>query len=95
MISVIKSFPAPIDFSNAQEFFGQLIQWNQRQQQKYDPTQRSGSRPNSCFAWKNELKRLLEEYKHRIFHQVSKGVNKYDTERVKCLQTDFSKGGVG
>ena len=45
--------------------------------------------------WNDHLKRLFETCKKKILYQVREGVRKYDTSRMTCLQTDFSKTGLG
>lgn len=52
-------------------------------------------RPNSSFQWTDELKTLFEKCKLKIIQQVQDGVCKYDTTRITCLQTDYSKSGLG
>ena len=77
-------------------FFGLVnqVQWAYANGKEMQPF-RDLVKPNSCFQWTDELESLFEECKSRIIHQVSKGVKKYDIQRATCLQTDFSKEGLG
>ena len=45
--------------------------------------------------WNDELRLLFKKCKSKILHQVCEGVRKYDIHRITCLQTDFSKTGLG
>ena len=56
---------------------------------------RSLVKPNACFTWTDDLKLLFEKCKSKILNQVKDGITKYDINRVTCLQTDFSKQGLG
>ena len=96
MIAAIKNFPAPADISNARAFFGLVnqVQWAYANSREMIPF-RDLVRPNATFTWTDELRELFEACKDKIIRQVSRGVKKYDTQRVTCLQTDFSKDGIG
>ena len=52
-------------------------------------------KPNSVFLWNEELRTLFEKCKLKILRQVCNGVRNYNTSRITCLQTDFSKSGLG
>ena len=52
-------------------------------------------KPNACFEWTDDLKLLFEKCKLKILDQVRDGVTKYDINRMTCIQTDFSKQGLG
>ena len=52
-------------------------------------------RPNPKFHWNDQLKHLFTKAKHRIIDQVREGVRSYDTQRRTCIQTDWSKEGLG
>ena len=96
MLSAIRNFPPPTDITKARAFFGLVnqVQWAYANGPEIRPF-RNLVKPNSSFAWTNELKTLFEECKLKILHQVRDGVRKYDTNRVTCLQTDYSKSGLG
>ena len=52
-------------------------------------------RPKAAFNWTKELEALFQEAKERIIAQVREGVRSYDISRPTCVQTDWSKEGIG
>ena len=96
MLSAIEKFPPPTDISKARAFFGLVnqVQWAYANCNEMVPF-RNLVKPNSSFAWTNELHNLFEQCKQRIIKQVHEGVRQYDINRSTCLQTDFSKDGLG
>jgi hypothetical protein len=52
-------------------------------------------KPNAIYFWNDELRDLFETCKKKIIDQVHEGVKNYSMDRLTCLQTDFSKEGLG
>ncbi|MEL6803878.1 MAG: reverse transcriptase domain-containing protein, partial [Bacteroidota bacterium] len=96
MLAAILNFPPPTDISKARAFFGLVnqVQWCYANSSEMAPF-RDLVRPNSSFTWNDELKKLFDKCKEKIIGQVRQGVQMYDTKRATCLQTDFSKNGLG
>jgi hypothetical protein len=96
MMSAIRDFPPPTDITKARAFFGLVnqVQWAYANGAEMAPF-RDLVKPNAQFAWTDELKLLFEKSKLKILQQVKDGIQKYETTRLTCLQTDFSKSGLG
>ena len=96
MLTAIHDFPRPTDISKARAWFGLVnqVQWAYANGPSMAPF-RELVKPNSKFQWTNELEALFLEAKERIIAQVREGVRSYDTKRRTCLQTDWSKEGLG
>ena len=96
MMAAIRDFPPPTDISKARGFFGLV---NQVQWAYANGTEMAAFRdlvkPKAQFIWTDELKLLFQKCKLKILQQVKDGVRKYDTTRLTCVQTDFSKSGLG
>ncbi len=92
----IRNFPPPTDITKARSFFGLVnqVNWAYANCSEMAPF-RSLVKPNACFVWTDNLKSLFEKCKSKILDQVRDGITKYDINRVTCLQTDFSKQGLG
>ena len=94
--NAIRNFPPPTDLSKARSFFGLVnqVNWAYANCTEMAPFRRL-VKPNACFEWTDDLKLLFEKCKLKILDQVRDGVTKYDINRMTCLQTDFSKQGLG
>ena len=96
MLAAINDFPRPTDISKARSWFGLVnqVQWAYANGPDMAAF-RDLVRPKSVFRWTDELEALFQEAKRRIISQVKDGVRTYDISRPTCLQTDWSKEGVG
>ena len=96
IISAIEDFPPPTNLAKARGFFGLVnqVQWAYANCREMAPF-RALVKPNATFTWTEELKELFQRCKRKIIDQVSEGVRKYNTKRATCIQTDFSKQGIG
>ena len=96
LMSAISKFPPPTDITKARSFFGLVnqVQWAYSNCTEMAPF-RDLVKPNSSFLWNETLEQLFEKCKCKILQQVKKGVRNYDTSRITCLQTDYSKAGLG
>ena len=95
-LSAISNFPPPTNLTSARSFFGLVnqVQWAYANGKEMAPF-RALVKPNATYSWNDELKQLFENCKARIINQVHKGVKQYDINRMTCLQTDFSRQGLG
>ena len=96
LMAAIRDFPPPTDITKARSFFGLVnqVQWAYSNCAEMAPF-RDLVKPNSTFMWDKTLESLFEKSKSKILEQVRRGVKNYDTCRATCLQTDFSKAGLG
>ena len=96
ILAAIKNFPPPKDLTQARAFFGltNQVQWAYANSPEMSPF-RDLVKPHSTFVWTDELKVLFNKCKSRIIDQVKEGVTHFDLNRKTCLQTDFSKSGLG
>ena len=96
IISAIENYPPPNDLTKARAFFGLVnqVNWAYANSQAMTPF-RSLVKPGTVFCWNATLEGLFESCKRKILQQVRNGVVKYDLERYTCIQTDYSKDGLG
>ena len=96
MMSAIQDFPPPSDLTSARAFFGLVnqLQWAYANGPDMAPF-RDLVRPGTAFTWDDNLRELFNNCKEKILQQVKEGVVKYDVNRHTCIQTDFSKEGLG
>ena len=52
-------------------------------------------KPNCTFFWDDNLTKLFEESKKLIIDLVKDGIRTFDLKRRTCLQTDWSRDGIG
>ena len=50
---------------------------------------------NAIFQWNASLDQLFEQSKELLISQVEESINTFDVNRKTCLQTDWSKSGIG
>ena len=50
---------------------------------------------NSKFTWDHNLDKIFNDSKAKIASLVEEGICTFDTSRRTCLQTDWSKDGIG
>ena len=96
ILAAIRDFPPPTDLTKARAFFGltNQVMWAYSNSKEMAPF-RSLVKPNSSFIWTEELRHLFNTCKEKIIEQVHDGVMHFDLHRPTCLQTDFSKIGLG
>ena len=96
VISAIKNFPKPKDITGARSWFGLVnqIAWAYSNTAAMQPF-RELVRPKSTFFWDDTLDRLFEESKEILIQQSIEGIRTFDTSRLTCLQTDWSREGLG
>ena len=96
LISAIRDFPTPRDITGARSWFGLVNQvaWAYSLAPIMAPF-REMIKPNKNFYWDSELDRIFEESKKTIVDLVINGVQSFEISRPTCLQTDWSKDGIG
>ena len=52
-------------------------------------------KPSSTFYWDDQLQHVFEQSKAAILDKITEGVRIFDSKRVSCLATDWSKKGTG
>ena len=52
-------------------------------------------KPSSTFYWDDQLQQVFEQSKAAILDKITEGVRIFDSKRVTCLATDWSKKGKG
>ena len=52
-------------------------------------------KPSSTFYWDDQLQQVFEQSKAAILDKITEGVRIFDSKRVTCLATDWSKKGIG
>ena len=52
-------------------------------------------RPNAKFEWNSNLEKLFSDSKEILIQQSVDGIQAFQTDRNTCLQTDWSKEGIG
>ena len=50
---------------------------------------------NSKFYWDEQLEEIFNKSKDLLLNQVTKGIRSFDINKTTCLQTDWSKDGIG
>ena len=95
-LKAIKDFPKPKDITGARSWFGLIntVAWTYSMQSTMQPF-RNLVKPNSKFYWDEQLDKLFEASKQIIIAKVMTGIRTFDLEKKTCLQTDWSRGGIG
>ena len=96
MLASIQNYPPPKDIHEARAFFGLVnqVQWSYANASEMAPF-RDLVKPHTKFYWDPQLAALFQKAKDKIISQVRAGVRTYDIHRRTCLQTDWSKEGMG
>ena len=96
MLSAIANFPTPQNITDARSWFGLVNQlaWAYSLSDIMLPF-RELLKKNSKFAWNSTLQQLFNDSKQTIISKVKEGIQAFETNRRTCLQTDWSKEGIG
>jgi len=96
ILSAIKDFPTPTDLTGARSWFGLVnqISWAYSVSPFMQPF-RELVKPNNKFHWDKTLDTLFNESKEKLITATKDGIRSFDTKRTTCLQTDWSKIGIG
>ena len=95
-LSAIKDFPTPTNITGARSWFGLVNQvaWVY----SFSPIMRPFRelvKANSKFTWDDNLDKIFNDSKAKKVSLVEEGIRTFDTSRRTCLQTDWSKDGIG
>ena len=96
LLSSICDFPIPKDITDARSWFGLVNQvaWAYSISPIMQPF-RTLVKHNSRFYWDDILDKLFSESKKLLLSAVQDGIRSFDYKRTTCLQTDWSKDGIG
>ena len=96
ILSAIKDFPVPKDLTGARSWFGLVNQvaWAYSLSPVMEPF-RELIKPNRKFYWDENLTMIFENSKDKIISLVKEGIRTFDASRKTCLQTDWSREGIG
>ena len=96
ILAAIRDFPQPTDITGARSWFGLVnqIAWAYAISTIMEPF-RELIKPNRTFYWDENLTMIFEKSKKLLIDMVKDGIRNFDTARRTCLQTDWSKEGMG
>ena len=96
MLSAIKDFPTPINITGAGSWFGLVkeVAWAYSVSPTMQPF-RELVKANSNFTWDDSMEKIFNDSKAKIMSLVQEDIRTFDTSRRSCLQTDWSKDGIG
>jgi hypothetical protein len=96
VITAIRNFPTPRDIHGARSWNGIVnqIAWAYATSPIMQPF-RNLVKPNTQFVWDDNLDKIFRESKEILIQKCMEGIKTFDTNRTTCLQTDWSKQGIG
>ena len=96
ILKAILEYPTPTNITDARSWFGLVNQvtWAHSDTSSMEPF-RDLIKPKTPFHWNDALEKIFQESKRLIVDQVKNGVKTFDTSKPTCLQTDWSKQGMG
>jgi transposase InsO family protein len=96
VIVAIKEFPVPKDITGARSWFGLVnqIAWAYAVSPIMQPF-RDLVKPNNTFYWDSSLDKIFAESKELLVRKCTEGIQTFDCKRNTCLQSDWSKEGIG
>ena len=96
IISAIKNFKKPTTIKQARAWFGLVAQisWTYSTSEFMQPL-RNLVKKNSKFLWDATLDKIFEDSKQKLVECSIEGIQTYDLTKPTCLQTDWSREGIG
>jgi hypothetical protein len=96
IMKAISDFPSPTNITDARSWFGLVNQvaWAHADSSAMLPF-RDLIKPKTTFYWSETLENIFQESKSVLINLVKKGVQSFETSKPTCLQTDWSKQGMG
>ena len=96
LLSAIKNFPIPTYITDACSWFGLVnhIAWAYAINPIMQPFQEL-VKHNSSFTWDSTLNQLFINSRYIIVSKIQEGIHMFDPQQHTCLQTDWSKEGIG
>ena len=94
-IRAIRDFPTPQNITDIRSWFGLINQVSYCDSLRNDMAPfREHLKPSSTFYWDDQLQKVFEQSKAAILDKITEGVRIFDSKRVTCLATDWSKKGI-
>jgi len=96
VLTAIRDFPKPRNQTGARSWNGIVnqIAWAYATSPTMQPF-RDLVKPHTEFFWDENLDRLFRESKEILIQKCTEGIRMFDINRTTCLQTDWSKQGIG
>ena len=95
-IRAIRDFTTPQNITDIRSWFGLINQVSYCASLRNDMAPfREHLKPSSTFFWDDQLQQVFEKSKAVILDKITEGVRIFDSKRVTCLATDWSKKGIG
>lgn len=96
MLNAIQNFPSPTNLTDARAWFGLVnqVSWAHADSSCMHPF-RDLIKPQSKFYWDQNLEQIFKNSKDHLINLVKQGIQTFDTSLRTCLQTDWSKNGMG
>ena len=96
LLAAIRNFPTPKNIHDARSWFGAVNQmaWAYATSSIMQPF-RDLVKPSMKFAWNDTLDKLFHETNEHLVKICTNGIKTFDVKRRTCLQTDWSKSGIG
>ena len=96
ILTAIKDFPQPQNITDARSWFGLVNQvaWGYSLSSIMTPF-RDLVKHNQTFTWNETLDKLFADSKQVIIEKIKEGIHMFDTAKPTCLQTDWSREGIG
>ena len=92
----MNDFPTPTNITGTRSWFGLVNQlaWAYSVSPIMQPFKEL-VKANSKFTWDESLEKTFNYSKEKIVNLVEEGTRTFDTRHRTCLQTDWSKDGIG
>ena len=91
-IRAIRDFPTPQNITDFRSWFGLINQVSYCDSLRNDMAPfREHLKPSSTFYWDDQLQQVFEQSKAAILDKITEGVRIFDSKRVTCLATDWSR----
>ena len=96
ILAAIKDFPIPKDITGARSWFGLVnqIAWAYSISPIMQPL-RDLVKTKNKFCWNATLDELFNDSKSILISKLREGIKMFDVSKRTCLQTDWSKEGIG
>ena len=96
IVRAIKEFPTPKNLTDARSWFGIVnqIAWAYSNTDIMQPF-RELVKSSNMFYWDDKLEKLFQESKDILIQRSIEGIRTFDKSKDTCLQTDWSKEGIG
>ena len=95
-LSAIQDFLTPKNITDARSRFGPTDQvaWADSISPFMEPFH-DLVKPNTKFHWENNLNHIFVQSKELLISKIIEGIHSFDITKKTCLQTDWSRDGIG